>query len=201
MRVVRTALSTDAVVDVALRLVDQEGPAALTLVAVAARAGVATPSLYKHVRNLAELRALMSARIMDELAERVCEALLGRSADEAIRALMTAWREYVLAHRHRYSVLDQTPHPMVARAAERLVGIMLAVLRAYGLEDSAAIHAARCLRAAVHGFAVLEAENAFQRPENLDETHDLLARMVIAGLRLPPATTWSAAGTRFHGRR
>jgi AcrR family transcriptional regulator len=183
--VARAALSADAVVDVALRLVDEKGPAALTLAAVASRAGVATPSLYKHVRNLAELRALMSVRIMDELAERIGGAVLGRSADEAIRALMMAWRDYVLGHPHRYSALDQAPEPMVAQAGERLIDIMLAALRAYGLEDSEAIHAARCLRAAMHGFAVLEAENAFQLPEKLDETYDLLVHMVVAGLRTP----------------
>ncbi|GAA1967530.1 TetR/AcrR family transcriptional regulator [Amycolatopsis minnesotensis] len=181
----RAALSADAVVDVALRLVDEEGPGALTLAAVASRAGVATPSLYKHVRNLAELRALMSARIMDELAERIGEAVLGRSADEAIRALMTAWRDYVLAHAHRYSALGQAPEPLVAEAGERLIGILLAALRAYGLEDSEAIHATRCLRAVMHGFAVLEAENAFQLPEKLDETYELLVHMVVTGLRKP----------------
>lgn len=181
----RAALSSDAVVDVALGLVDEEGPAALTLAAVAGRAGVATPSLYKHVRNLAELRALMSVRIMDELAARIGGAVLGRSADEAIRALMMAWREYVVGHPHRYSALDQAPQPMVAAAGERLVGILLAALRAYGLTDSDAIHAARCLRAAMHGFAVLEAENAFQRPEKLDESYDLMIHMVVAGLRTP----------------
>lgn len=178
----RAALSTTAVVDVALRLVDEEGVAALTLAAVANRAGVATPSLYKHVRNLAELRALMSARIMDELSERIGSAVLGRSADDAVRALMTAWRDYVLAHPHRYAALGQAPEPRVAEAGERLIGIMLATLRAYDLDDTAVIHAVRCLRAAVHGFAVLEAERAFQRPEKLDETYDMLIRMVVAGL-------------------
>jgi AcrR family transcriptional regulator len=183
--VARTALSADAVVDVALRLVDEEGPATLTLAAVASRAGVATPSLYKHVRNLAELRALMSVRIMNELAERIGGAVLGRSADQAIRALMLAWRDYVLGHPHRYAALDQAPEPTVAPAAERVVGIMLAALRAYDLKDSEAVHAARCLRAAAHGFAVLEAGNAFQRPEKLDKTYDLLVHLVIAGLRTP----------------
>ncbi|NKE60169.1 TetR family transcriptional regulator [Lentzea sp. PSKA42] len=178
----RAALSADAVVDVALHLVDEDGPAALTLAAVASRAGVATPSLYKHVRNLAELRALMSVRILDDLAERIRGAVLGRSADEAIRALMMAWRDYVLGHPHRYSALDQAPEPMVAQAGDRVVDVVLAALRAYGLEDSEAIHAARCVRAAVHGFAVLEAENAFQRPEKLDETYDLLIHLVAGGL-------------------
>ncbi|NUT46804.1 MAG: TetR/AcrR family transcriptional regulator [Saccharothrix sp.] len=182
----RAALSAAAVVELALRLIDEEGPAALTLAAVASRAGVATPSLYKHVRNLAELRALVSARIMDELAERSGAAVLGRSADEAVRALMLAWRDYVLAHPHRYSALDQAPRPESAGSGERLVGILLAAVRGHGLTDAGAVHAVRCLRAAVHGFTVLEAGGAFQRPEGLTESYDLLVHMVVAGLRTPP---------------
>jgi AcrR family transcriptional regulator len=173
------------VVDIALRLIDEKGPAGLTLAAVASRAGVATPSLYKHVRSLAELRGLVSARIMDALAERIGAAVLGRSADEAVRALMTAWRGYVTEHPNRYSAVGQALDPMAEQAGERLIGIMLAALRAYAADDSATVHAVRCLRAAVHGFAVLEAENAFQRPEKLDETYELLIHMVVTGLRTP----------------
>jgi len=185
--VARAALSADAVVDVALRLVDEEGPTALTLAAVASRAGVATPSLYKHVRNLAELRALLSARIMDEMNARLSGAVLGRSADEAVRGLMLAWRDYVREHPHRYGALDQAPDPLMAQAGQRLVDIILASLRAYGLEDSDAIHAARCLRSAVHGFAMLEVGNGFQLPEKLDESYDLLIHMMVSGLRTPLA--------------
>ncbi|MFG1859443.1 TetR/AcrR family transcriptional regulator [Microbispora bryophytorum] len=179
----RAALSPDAVVDLALRIVNEEGPDALTLSAVAARAGVATPSLYKHVRNLAELRALVSVRVMGELTEIASEAALGRSGDEALRALMDGWRSYAARNPHRYSAMIQAPRPETADVGDRLVGIMLAALRAYGLEGSAAIHAVRCLRAAMHGFAVLEAAGAFRLAEDLDESHALLARMVIAGLR------------------
>ncbi|MCC8246645.1 TetR-like C-terminal domain-containing protein [Saccharothrix luteola] len=98
---------------------------------------------------------------------------------------MTTWREYVLEHPHRYSALVQAPEPMVAQAGERLVDIMLAALRAWDMQDAEAIHAVRCLRAAMHGFAVLEAQNAFQRPEKLDDTYDLLIHMVVTGLRTP----------------
>ncbi|MFF4177992.1 TetR/AcrR family transcriptional regulator [Streptomyces sp. NPDC001750] len=181
----RAALSADAVVDVALRIIDEGSPTALTLSAVAGRTGVATPSLYKHVRNLAELRDLLSARIINEIADQVGEAVLGRSADEAIRALMSAWRDYASAHPHRYAALVQSPEPRTAEAGTRLIKIVLATLRAYGMEDSAAIHATRCLRAVVHGFATLESEGAFGLPEKLDESYDLLIHMVITGLRSP----------------
>ncbi|WP_043620779.1 TetR/AcrR family transcriptional regulator [Nonomuraea candida] len=178
----RAALSRDAVVEIALGLVDDEGERGLTLSAVAGRAGVATPSLYKHVRNLAELRELVSIRIMNELADEAGAAVLGRSGDEAVRALMRSWRTYVVRHPRRYSAMLQVPHPGLAEAGSRLLGIVLAALRAYGLGDSGAIHAARCLRAAMHGFSVLEAEGAFGLPEKLDESYDLLIDMLTSGL-------------------
>ena len=56
---------------------------------------------------------------------------------------------------------DPKPTPQTAEAGRRLADILTAALRAYGLEDSAAIHAARCLRAAIHGFAVLKAQGGF----------------------------------------
>lgn len=181
----RAALSADAVVGIALQLLDEKGPDALTLSAVAGRAGVATPSLYKHVRNLAELRDLMSARIMNDIADQVGQAVLGHSADEAIRALMTAWRHYARHHPHRYAALLHRPEPRTAQAGKRLLDILFATLRAYGMTDSAAIHAVRCLRAVLHGFAALEAQGAFQLPEELDESYELLTHMVITGLHTP----------------
>lgn len=180
----RAGLSPDAVVDAAIAIVDAGGPGALTLAAVAGRARVATPSLYKHVRNLAELRQLVTVRVVEELTERLGEAALGRSGDDAVRALMRAYRSYVVEHPNRYASMEQSavPAERVAAAAQRLLGIILAVLRGYDLEGSRLIHAARCLRSAVHGFAVLEAAGGFGLPEDLEASYELLITMVTGGL-------------------
>lgn len=181
----RAGLSPGAVVDLAVDLVDAEGPAALTLAAVAARAGVATPSLYKHVGSLAELRSLVSLRVLEELAERLAAAVMGRSGDAAVRALLLAYRAYVVQHPNRYSAMSPQPlaDPRTAAAADRLLRVTLAVLGGFGLEGPAAIHAARCLRSAVHGFAVLEAAGGFGLPEDLDASYERLMDMLITGLR------------------
>jgi AcrR family transcriptional regulator len=176
----RVGLSPAGVVDAAVSLVDTDGPAALTLAAVAQHVGVATPSLYKHVRNLAELRLLVSARVMEEMTERLGAAVMGRAGDDAVRALMLAYRRYVLDHPHRYAMFDQTPNPdpVWSVPAERLTGVVLSVLREYGMEGAAAIHAARCLRSAAHGFASLEAAGGFGLPEKLDDSYDQLMQML-----------------------
>jgi AcrR family transcriptional regulator len=181
----RVGLSPDAVVDAAVAVIDADGPDALSLAAVASRTGVATPSLYKHVSSLDALRVLVQLRVLTELGDTLAEAVLGRSKDDALRALMAAYRDYAVAHPHRYAALPQQPRPepALAAAGSRAVEVILAVLRGYGLEGSAAIHATRCIRAALHGFAALEISGGFQLAEDLDESHRLLVDLVVAGIR------------------
>jgi Tetracyclin repressor-like, C-terminal domain len=66
------------------------------------------------------------------------------------------------------------------------MAIVLAVLGSFGLEGPAAIHAARCLRSAAHGFAVLETGGGFGLPEDLDASHDRLVDTLAAGLTARP---------------
>lgn len=180
----RAGLSTAAVVTAALEVIDRQGPEGLTLAAVAGHTGVAAPSLYKHVGSLAELRALVAARVLEEMADRFATAVMGRSRDDAVAVVMHAYREYVTAHPGRYSVVTADPlhDPALAAAATRLLDVFLAVLRGYGLAGSAAIHTTRCLRAVVHGFTSIEASGGFGLPEDLDTTYEQLIQMFIASL-------------------
>jgi AcrR family transcriptional regulator len=183
----RAGLSPDAVVTAAIGLLDTAGPEGVTLAAVAAVTGVATPSLYKHIDSLDSLRRLIAVRSMNDLADRLTTAVLGRSQDDALRALMAAYRDYALAYPNRYAALPQqpAPDPDLAAAGTRIVEVILAVLRGYGIEGHDAIHATRAVRAAAHGFASLQAAGAFQLAEDLDTSYDRLIGMLITGLRQP----------------
>lgn len=183
----RVGLSPAAVVETALALVDEGGIDSVTLAAVANRAGVATPSLYRHVASLSELRRLLALRVLDEVTEFAAAAVMGRAGDDAVTALMLAYRQYVRDHPNRYAIMPLQPltDPMLAPAGERLLNVILAVLRWYGLTGSESVHAARRLRAAAHGFASLEAAGGFGLPEDLDESYARLIAMVTASLRKP----------------
>ncbi|MQA87410.1 MAG: TetR family transcriptional regulator [Streptosporangiales bacterium] len=185
----RAGLSTDAVVDAAVAVLDEHGPDALTLAAVAARTGVATPSLYKHVDGLGELRRRVAVRSMNELADRMTAAVLGRSRDDALRAGMMAYRSYALEHPNRYAALPQhpVPDPDLAAAGDRVVQVILALLRGYDLEDSEVIHVARSVRAAAHGFAALQTAGGFQLAEDPDTSHERLIDLIVVGLREGPS--------------
>ncbi|NUT34171.1 MAG: TetR family transcriptional regulator [Hamadaea sp.] len=182
----RAGLTPAAVVDRALEVIDEEGLPQLTLTKVADRAGVAVPALYKHVRNLAELHQLIRVRVLGELTAELTAAVLGRSGEDALRALAKTFREYALRHPHRYAatVPAAGSDPRVAEAAGRMLEIFLAVLRGFGLEGSAAIHATRALRAACHGFTGIQVAGGFGLPEDLDVSYDLLVTMVVRSLPL-----------------
>lgn len=183
--VVRHRLTTAKVVDAALELVDEHGVEALTLAAVAARTGVATPSLYKHIASLGELKGHVGLRVTEEMTARFTQAVVGRAGDDAVRALMHAYRAYVQEHPKRYLAAPMDPlHDELQREAGlKFMELILATLRSYGLEGSDAIHATRRLRVIVHGFASIESSGGFGLPEGLDDTYDQLVRMYLDDLR------------------
>ncbi|MCC9309074.1 WHG domain-containing protein [Kitasatospora sp. RB6PN24] len=186
----RAGLNPDAVVDHALALIDEEGPDALTLAAVAARAGVAAPSLYKHVPGgLAGLRRLIAVRVTTDLAQELRRAIAGKHGEPAVTALMRAYHSYAMAHPQRYAALPQAPLPgdeQLMDAATLLVGTIFEVLADYGIGESEAVHAARSVRAIAHGFASLSIAGAFRLSEDLTETQDRLLTLLTDGLRSWP---------------
>ncbi|NUT38268.1 MAG: TetR family transcriptional regulator [Hamadaea sp.] len=182
----RAGLTRDRVVDLAVGIVDERGADALTLAAVAERGGVATPSLYKHVGNLAELRALVGVRVLTEMADAFSAAVMGRSGADAVATLMRAYRSYVTAHPARYAAAPTDPlrDAVFAEAGRRQLAVIQAVLRPWDFDDDTAIHTIRSIRAVAHGFASLEAAGGFGLPHDLDQTYERLVRMVLA--TLPP---------------
>lgn len=180
----RAGLNTEAVVTAAVDEIDESGTDALTIAAVARRCGVAAPSLYKHVADVAELRALVSRRVLEELTAETVPVVTGRSGYEALSGFMRAWREYAATRPRRYAALANDPlsDPTTREAATGLLNVLMAVLEGYGLSGSEAIHQARCVRSAVHGFVALEAGGGFGLPEDLDISFERLIHMVTSSL-------------------
>lgn len=178
----RAGLSREAVVRLALELVDDGGPdgfAQLTLAKVASRAGVATPSLYKHVGSLAALRREVSVVAVRELTAAGAAATVGRSGADAVRALAHAWRAYAVAHPGRYAATQVGPDP---EAAAESVQVAAAALRGFALPDEHLVDAVRAARSAVHGFVMLELGGGFRLPHDLDRSFDVLVDMLVAGV-------------------
>ena len=191
----RTGLSSEDVVTAAAALADEAGYRELTMGLLAERLGIRSPSLYKHVEDLADLRHRIATLTITELGDAVRDAMQGKSGRDALTAFLTTYRAYVTAHPGRYAAtvgaeFTGLDDPLLA-AASRIVDSIAAVLRGYGLSDGEMDHAMRTIRCTIHGYAVLQAEGAFQWSGDPTETFDWMIGFIDHGLRAvhPPAET------------
>jgi len=178
----RAGLDADGVVSAAASLADAEGLDRLTLARLAARLRVRAPSLYAHVDGLPDLRRRLADRGAGALAAALQAAAAGRAGGDALAAVADAYRAYALAHPGSYAVLQLAPEVADSDAARHLVDVVVAVLRGYGLEGDDAIHAVRVIRAALHGFVLLETGAGFGLDLDLDESFARLVATLDKGL-------------------
>jgi AcrR family transcriptional regulator len=181
----RVGIDRDAVVRAAAKIADDEGWDALTLARVAGKLRVRSPSLYNHVGGLEALRRELKLLVMRELNTALTRATIGKSRDDAVRALAAAYRAFVKRHPGTYSatmVAAPKNDPAVEAAAGQIVETLLSVLSGYGLDRREGIHAIRAMRSAVHGFAALEIAGGFGIPLDVDKSFDWLVSSLLKGL-------------------
>ncbi len=158
------ARTTDAAIIAAARdLLDEGGPDAVTMQAVALRVGIRAPSLYKHV---ASRDALLRAVAEDGIAEiGAALAAAGGGDDPAsdLRAMAHAFRAWAHRtpnrYRHVFASSRATDRPPTGLAAAAVAPLLESCATLVGPER--ALEAARLLTAYVHGFTIMELAEAF----------------------------------------
>jgi AcrR family transcriptional regulator len=180
----RAGLTPQRVIDAAAALADRDGLDGLTLGSVADELGVRPPSLYNHVDGLDDIRRGVRLQALGELDARLQRASVGRSGADAVHAMAAAYRAYALEHPGRYATVVPThvvADAEISAAGARVVGTALAALRGFGLLGDDAIHAARTLRAAIHGFVALEQAGGFGLEQDPGESFEwMVTRLAMA---------------------
>lgn len=195
----RAGLSRQRVISEAAALADDVGFDKLTLAAVAERAGVRLPSLYKHIESLDALRQGVAALATRELAEAVTSAAVGRAGADALHAVADAYRGFGQSHPGRYAATIRAADPDDAehhKATEAVLRVVFAVLAGYDITGDDAVDATRALRAALHGFLTLEAAGGFGMPRDVDRSYEQLVAAFDVAFRhwraaqpVPPTPT------------
>jgi AcrR family transcriptional regulator len=174
----RTQLSRSAVITRGAEIADTSGFDSVTLTAIARSFGVQTPSLYTHVRDLAARRDGITVLALDELAERIGEAIAGRSQYDALVGFGNAHRGYVQDHPGRWESLQRRAgaDAVAAPAARRIVRVNDAVLLGYGITGDDRTHVIRIVGSALNGFLNLERFGSFDHssPAAEQSWHELL---------------------------
>ena len=159
-----TRLSRDSIVNAALTFLDREGWDALTINALANQLGTKGPSLYNHVNSLEDLRRTVRMRVVGDIIDMLNTVGQGRTRDDAVTAMASAYRSYAHHHPGRYSAFTRMPlggdDPEFTDATRAAAAPVISVLASYGLDGEAAFYAALEFWSAMHGFVLLEMTGA-----------------------------------------
>ncbi|MEW2256854.1 TetR/AcrR family transcriptional regulator [Streptomyces sp. NPDC047869] len=147
---------------VARGLLEESGPALLTMRALADRLGIKAPSLYKHFPDKHAVEVELISQLLTETAEAL-EAAEAR-APGSLAALADAYRDYALAHPHLYCLATEHPLPRTELPAALEDRAALPLLRACG-DD---LGLARAIWAFAHGMVTLEIHGRFPPEADLD---------------------------------
>lgn len=180
----RARLDHTNVIEVAAKLVDEEGIERLTLGHLAERLNIRTPSLYNHVTGLPGLMHDLALYCLRDILDRVTRAAIGKSRSDAISAFATTYLLYAREFPGRYT-LTQAPDPndqAVQQLARQLVDAVRAILAPYNLSEEDTIHAIRGLRSIVQGFISLEIAGGFRIAIDMDASFHWLITLFITGL-------------------
>jgi AcrR family transcriptional regulator len=157
-------LSRDSIVNAALTFLDREGWDALTINALATQLGTKGPSLYNHVQSLEDLRRTVRMRVVGDIIDMLNTVGEGRTRDDAVTVMASAYRSYAHHHPGRYSAFTRMPlggdDPEFTDATRAAAAPVISVLASYGLDGEAAFYAALEFWSAMHGFVLLEMTGA-----------------------------------------
>ncbi|MGE5704192.1 MAG: TetR/AcrR family transcriptional regulator [Clostridia bacterium] len=179
----RVGLDLPTILQAATEIADTAGIQEVTLASLAKKLKIRPPSLYNHVQGLSGLRKQMSFYGLDQLHEELVRATVGRSGDEAVRAMGHAYVAFARRHPGLYEAtllmdVDVQVH------GKKVVDLVLLALQAYAMEEEEALHTVRGLRSLFHGFVSLEQKGGFGMPLDLDVSFRLLLDTFLSGLQV-----------------
>lgn len=140
-------------------LLEESGPAGLTMQRVAERVGVRAPSLYKRVRDRDALIEAVAAATVDDLTARL------EASDRSLEGLARAYRTLARSRPEGFRLMFATAAPpeLLARAGLTIVDSAAAIAG-----ETHALDAARLVTAWATGFIHMELAGAFRLGGDVD---------------------------------
>ena len=177
-------VSDDAILAAARRLVERDGPAALSMQAVADDVGVRAPSLYKRFADRAALLSAVQRQIFGELGARLEVAAARPGPHFALAGMAHAYRAFARARPHLYTLMfaPDLAHDAAGDDARRLAAQPIVSRLADMVGRERALPTARVLTAFVHGFVSMELQGAFRLGGDVDAAFALGLDLLLSSV-------------------
>ena len=143
-------LTTERVVDAALRAADEGGIEAVSLRRLAGALEVTPMAIYRHVRNKSHLLDLMAERLLDQVDLTPVEAATWQ---DRLRGLLASFQAVAAAHPAAASLLSR---PFVSPAALRVSEALLATLHGAGFDAGQSVRLLQVITGIVLGRPSIE---------------------------------------------
>ncbi len=181
------SLTPQQVVAAAIEVVAADGPDAVGVSRVARALGIQPPSIYNHVgKGDALARAVViecSRRLLDAQEQAVTGVDDPR---EQLRGLAVATRAWALANPHLYALMSRiepdNEDPVWGPVIRDTLDLFRRPLGRLGVVGDDAVHAMRALRAAMHGFLLLESNGQLQLQVRSAESFQWTVDTLLRGL-------------------
>lgn len=184
------SLNKQQVVEAAIALVEAEGPDALGVSRVARALGIKPPSIYNHVgKGDALARAMVIEANRRLLAHLKMTSRRVVAPRDQLVVLAVGLRDWAGANPGLYAltarVTPDNDHPEFAPVMRELIDLFTRPLRQLGVPEDETLHAIRGLRAALHGFVLLENSGQFALATDPAASFTWLVDAILAGAARP----------------
>ncbi len=180
------SLTRSQVVAAGVAVVCAEGAEALGVSRIARELGIKPPSVYNYVTSGDELtRAVViegNRRILDAFKDAVRGVF---DPNEQLRTLARTTRQWALEHSELYALMGRiepdNDDPEFAPIFRDVLDLFARPFGQLGVPAEEHVHAIRGLRAAMHGFILLENSGQFQLTEDTEASYRWLIEAVLRG--------------------
>ncbi len=180
----RVGLSQAEIVNTATEFVNEFGLEQLSLGKLAQQLKVKPPSLYNHIASLEELKNQLNLKALRLLKQDLLKATVAKTHEEALKGFAYSYRSFALKNPGLFHATLRTVEDReqaIKQEGHEILELILIILKGFGLEGNSALQATRSLRASLAGFVLLELNEGFGMPLDMNESFEKhLQGMIIS---------------------
>lgn len=173
------SLTKNDVVLAALYCLETEGEKSLGINRVARELNIKPPSIYNHISNNEELRICVAIEGWKKLYNYLISSNLPcEKKEDSIKVLLNSFRKFAHENKDLYLVISNTSIDQTRldflEVSKKFFDLFDKILSQFNISKREQIHVLRLLRSTSHGFIMLEIQNQFELPTNINESYDFI---------------------------